>query len=246
MKTTILIIIFFLRSYFSLSNCRDQWLRTWPETEKINLNSIFVIEGVFWDKSLLGLSTKYPVYLKSKRDTISLKLIKMNIGEAGLVQAIFMPYRKLKPNTTYKLIIDSLNYDDLSPRRGKKQEKSLWTTTNVVDSVSPVFIESPKYLYSSYIRKGCGPESNVNFLALKKDNSECLVKVRVKNPNNKVTEFLIVPENDTISVGHGMCSGAYDFEQEGSYEISFGLVDSSGNSIELFENKLYFVKPKEK
>ncbi len=246
MRTSILILILFFRSYFSLSNCRDQWLRTWPETEKINLNSIFVVEGVFRDKSLLDLNTKYPVYLKSKSDTIRLMLVKMNIGEAGLVQAIFKPYRKLKPNTKYKLVIDNLGYDDLSPRRGKKQEKSTWTTTNIIDSIAPIFFEKPQYLFSSYERMGCGPESHVNFLVIKKDFSDCLIKVKVKNPNNTITDFLIASENDTIIVGHDMCNGAFALKQEGNYEISFGLIDSSGNSIELFDNKLVFVRPKEK
>ncbi len=234
--TKIYLILFFLFSSLLLfSNCRFDWLEVWLKSNKINLNSIFVINGYYSDSSLIKLGAKHNVYLKTKNDTISLKVVQMNIGEYGLVQVVLTPNSKLKPNTTYRLFI---KWTD------KGFEYARWRTNNHQDLTAPIFSEKPQYANSSYMLAGCGPESFVFFKTKIKDKSDFLIKVSVTNPMGKTSEFLLMSKNDTISVGHDMCRGAFALKEDGKYDISFDLMDSSGNKTNNLNNKLYFVRPK--
>jgi hypothetical protein len=55
-----------------------------------------------------------------------------------------------------------------------------------------------------------------------------------------------MPEDSiTIKIGHGMCLGAFLFENGDDYEISFDLMDASGNTTNWTDDKIEFTKPEE-
>ena len=243
------LLIFLTLNLSMHGNCRWDYIKIWPEAGKINLNSIFLIEGVFapGHHPLQNINKGVKVILKSKRDTVSLEVIQSNIGEYGnLSQVILKPMRQLKPNTKYEIVLVGFDCDIQRKYNEEKDryDKNEWTTTNIIDSIAPVFIVPPKEISKKYTSYGCGPGVEVFFNYKDQDASKCLIKAIVKDTKtDRITEYYLKPINDTISVGHGMCSGAFELENHEKYEITFIIMDSSGNSNKLIDYKLLFTRP---
>lgn len=98
----------------------------------------------------------------------------------------------------------------------------------------------------SLVYYGCGPSIHVVFSNPAKDNSDIIVQTTVKDLKTKQeTTYYIQPVGDKIKVGHGMCSGAFDFE-DGSqnFEVAFAFIDASGNLTPWTGEPIKFTKPK--
>lgn len=94
---------------------------------------------------------------------------------------------------------------------------------------------------------GCGPSSHVIFSNPATDDSELLVKTTMKNAKTKEeTTYYITPYRDTISVGHGMCSGGFSFKRDNDYEVEFAFIDSSGNTTAWEGERIKFSSPTSK
>jgi hypothetical protein len=59
----------------------------------------------------------------------------------------------------------------------------------------------------------------------------------------KETSYYIVPDSDKIYVGHGMCSGAFVFDEGNNYELEFTFMDASGNFTSWTGERIKFTKP---
>jgi hypothetical protein len=93
------------------------------------------------------------------------------------------------------------------------------------------------------VHYGCGPAKWVYFKLAGQDNKELFVRTSVKSKETGLTTTYILPVKDgVVRVGHGMCSGAFHFDSEGSYEVVFQLFDESGNRGNL-TNPVSFTKP---
>jgi hypothetical protein len=56
----------------------------------------------------------------------------------------------------------------------------------------------------------------------------------------------VTPDSTSLRIGHGMCSGEFDFEDGGEYEISFSLIDASGNRNDTLTKAIKFISPTDK
>jgi hypothetical protein len=52
----------------------------------------------------------------------------------------------------------------------------------------------------------------------------------MSSPNEKTT-FYIREWEETLDVGHGMCSGAFKFKKEGDYKVRFTPMNIDGISL---------------
>lgn len=243
MKKTILLFLLLINCLTVKAMCTASGIKVWPEQQYISTNSIFVIQGYAQSQELIrALNKKNKIYLKCNSEIIILKVLKIVEGQYSLTQAILKPEKKLVFGKTYELKIDNLGMFDKDDLQITK-----WTVNSENDTQKPEWNCKPSYLGLSYTSYGCGPAKSVDFCGKYKDNSPTLVYARVLDKNKKTTsDYFLTSESQLISLGHGMCSGAFSFDENTNYEVQFGLMDASGNeNLELTE-PITFSSPTEK
>jgi hypothetical protein len=154
----------------------------------------------------------------------------------------------LEPGKEYELVIDSLPaYESPMTRWDpitKTYQPIKWTVAQEADFISPNWNTRPIETKKSLVYYGCGPATFVHFSCKVQDQSPILVKTSVTNiTTKKVTSYYLIPNDTTVWIGHGMCSGAFEFNQGDTYEISFDLMDACGNFTMWTEKKIQFTKP---
>ncbi len=249
MKTIILILILLLTTIEGFSKCKPSRLYFWPSKQTISENSIFVIDGYETSQKIIsGLGTTYKVFLKSDKHRIKLNVKEIIVGHYSLTQAILKPETALSPGQEYELIIEDLgeleNQVSMYNSKTRQKEKIKWTVVAGQDNSSPTWTNKPEFKYSTYQERACGLETFANFSLFAIDNSEFLIKTTVKNiSTGKETTYYLKAEENLISVGHDMCSGAFSFDAGDKFEVEFGLFDASGNLTNWTGNRIEFKRP---
>ncbi len=249
MKKIIPILILLLATIDGFSKCATSGLYFWPTRQTIHQNSIFVIEGYLTSQKIInGLGKAYKVFLKSGKQKIKLNVQEMLVGQYSLTQVILKPETALSVGQEYELIIENLGdlenqvykYNDSTRQR----EKIKWTVTSNSDTIPPIWTEKPIFKDASYMEAGCGPFVFANFAFSAFDNSEYLIKTTLKNKSTGIETTYYLKANDKIiAVGHGMCSGAFDFDSGDKFEVEFSLFDSSGNLTKWTGERIEFKRP---
>lgn len=249
MKKIIPILILLLTTVNGFSKCTSSGLYFWPTKPTISPNSIFVIDGYATSQIIIrGLGTIYKVFLKSDKQKIKLDVQEMLVGQFCLTQVILKPETTLSIGQEYELVIENLGdlenqvykYNDST---GQK-EKIKWAVTNFNDTIAPNWISKPKYKNGTYEMLGCGPQIFANFNYEANDGSDLLIKTTVKNNSSgKETIYYLTVNGKIISVGHDMCSGAFNFDGGDKFEVEFSLVDASGNITKWTGDRIEFKKP---
>lgn len=244
MRKTILIFLILTIRLSANAMCSSPELHVWPTQQNISSNSIFVIEGYNQSQELIRqLNKKCKIYLIGNSERIPVKVLKIVAGQFRLTQAILKPESELVKGKTYELHIDSLELFD--QKDAYKVMK--WTVNLADDNENPIWNCEPSYQGQSYTRFGCGPVMFVHFCSSFTDKSPTLIYAKVFNKKNKTSsDYFLTHTNQKISLGHGMCSGEFLFDQKSDYEVQFGLMDASGNqNFNLTEPKA-FASPSEK
>lgn len=245
MKKIITIQFLLLLSYSAIGKCLSESLTFWPNIKEININSVFVIDGYGRSQETVNeLGKTHKVILKSNKEEIELIVTEVNVGLYQLTQAVLRPKTKLTPNTDYQLVIKGINSDKIKKYNTEthKYEDVIWTTTDEVDNLPPIWTSLPVEFDKSYVEYGCGPATYVDFKFEVEEKSELLFKVTLITDDTKTT-YYIQSQDELIKVGHGMCSGAFNFNQGKKYSVNIDLMDSSGNITEWTDNSISFTKP---
>lgn len=248
MKKIIYLLILYFSSQNLFADCAGTGIDFWPIGNTIKQNSLIMIDGYAESQRIInGLNKKYSVYLKSKDHEVQLTVIEIQKGEFWITQAILRPSEKLKSGQEYQLFIDSLpEYEEplrkWNPDK-KEYEEVKWTVSSGTDLTKPNFTSIPTESKKVLEYYGCGPESYVIFNHSVNDSSEFLIKTTVANlsTNETTTYYLTTIENE-IYVGHGMCSGAFKLNNGQEYEVTFAILDASGNKGNP-TNKILFKAP---
>lgn len=232
------------------SKCGSNGIDVFPTKTEINKNSIFLIEGFATSQKIItSLNKEYKIYLQSGNQKINLKVTETLIGDFQLTQAILKPEYPLEIGKEYILKIDNLpKYETINKfyDYSFKSKPIIYKVTSNVDIEKPTITKNPYELKKSYIPYGCGPEVNVIFSFLADDPSQLLVKTKFKNlVTNKVTTFYLLPKDNKLFVGYGMCSGAFKYDKHLAYEVGFNFMDSSGNITTGNKEGIKFTKPTE-
>lgn len=251
--TRMKIILFFVVLLTTVSvdaSCSTNRISVFPSGNKIRQKTTFMIEGYARSQEIIErLGSTYPVYLKSGKTKVKLVVKETLTGQYQLTQAILEPESELKIGANYELVIDKLpKYEFVKQWNStlKNWEPVTYEVLSETDSEKPIFLSTPAETGKTFIRYGCGPEMHVNFSCFVSDSSEYLVKATVKNLTTNVSKSYYIRHNDsTISIGHGMCSGAFRFTGDDQYEVTFSLLDASGNTTEWVGEPIQFTKPEE-
>jgi hypothetical protein len=231
-------------TFKSFAECSSSGINVFPRTKTIYSNPIFIIEGYFSSQSVIrNLNKTNSIYLTSGKDTIRLFVTKRLESHFRLTQSILKPSSNLILGKYYKLNIDNLNEYE---KADFERDSIGWTVSDIIDRQKPIWTKLPSYNSKEMISYGCGPALYVNFCACILDKSPVVVYTRLKNLKNKsISDYYIKPDSCSFQIGHGMCSGEFDFEQGQEYEATFSLMDASGN-ISNETQPIKFISPTEK
>jgi hypothetical protein len=249
LKKIILIFILIFTALNGFSKCASSGLYFWPTKPTISQNSIFVIDGYATSQEIInGLGSVYKVFLKSKTQKIKLAIQELLVGQYSLTQAVLKPETALSMGEEYELLIENLGdseglvskYNSTTGQR----EKIKWTIIKNDDTIPPSWTTIPKYTNSTNQMYGCGPATFVDFSFSAIDSSEFLIRTTVKNMSTqKETTYYLTSTEKTISIGHSMCSGAFNFNNGSKFEVEFSLFDASGNITKWTGDRIPFKSP---
>jgi hypothetical protein len=249
MKLLSLLLTLLISTVNALADCTGTGIYFWPSSQTIKQNSRIVIEGYAGSQHVIhGLNKKYPIYLKSGDIKVKLTVKEITVGEVGITQAILIPEDKLVAGMDYRLFIDNLPEYEAPLQKWNKTTKSYeaieWKVAEGTDTEKPEWINKPAVKEKTYKLFGCGPEEYVDFSFKVKDASEFLIKTTVTNTKtNKSTTYYLSPDIESFSIGHGMCSGAFNFREGDEFEATLDLIDASGNITTWSDAKVKFTKP---
>lgn len=232
----ILLIAFNLKSaYADCIMCGGRGLVFFPQQKEISLNSMFIIQGYGSSQSTINSFKNRKVYLESDiGEIIELNLHKILKGQMKLTQAIFFPASELQSNTKYFIRYPAQNKEQMMRFNREKQEREnvYWKTTNkkLMDSLnSNLNIELST---TKIIPYGCGPSVNAIFNIKNKSESQIWYKTElVEIGTNKKNVYYIKEWNETLNVGHGMCAGAFTYNEKSKYKVRFTPMNIDGKSL---------------
>jgi hypothetical protein len=232
-----IIVLFFLS--FSItsakSECSSGAISCWPGYSSIKKNAVFIITFYGTSQNIVSqIDSKNHIYLKAGGEKLALLIKEIHKGEFGLTQVLLKPASELTEGSVYEIFIDSLPPYEILNRwnpQTKKNERPRWEVSNKRDIENPKWLKPPTYVSKNVTQFGCGPGKTVNFNFQAGDSSGLLIKTTVKSLQTlkETTFYLDKEEGNQIQVGHGMCSGAFHFDDGDKYEVSFQLMDQSGN-----------------
>ena len=249
MKQLFILIGLFFCTATAYADCAGTGLWIFPSGQTIKQNSIFILDGYAESQNIiLGLNKKYNIYLKSGNKKIKLLVTEICVGQFYLTQSVLKPERQLEAGLEYTMYIDNLPEYESFTKYNKITHAYEPVTYKVVaesDNEKPQLTTSPKELKKTLVHYGCGPSIHVVFSNPATDNSEIIVKTTVKDiKTGKETTYYIKPDGDKIKVGHGMCSGAFDFDDNSNnFEVEFSFMDASGNFSSWKGERINFTKP---
>ncbi len=238
MKIIILLLSLTFGIKSAFADCAGFGMQFFPSTKEISLNSMFIIQGYAFNQRTIKSFKERTIYLESENgELIELNLQEILTGQKQLTQAIFCPKSELKPNTKY-----FLKYSDQTEIEGremtqynrekKEREKVYWITTDkkALETLNTnLNVEFKKTEVKYY---GCGPSANAIFEIKNKPDAEIWYKTEVVEiDTNKKNVYYIREWKGKLNVGHGMCSGAFTFNNKGKYKVRFTPMNIDGKSL---------------
>jgi len=247
MKTVFATLIVLLSTLFANGECASEGLYVFPTGKTIKQNSIFIVDGYANSQEIiLGLNKRYLIHLKGGDKKINLIVSTIYVGQFQLTQAILKPERELEAGLEYTMCIDKLPDNSVLQRyntAANKYETVKYKVEFGTDTDKPTLLAKPKEIKKSLVHYGCGPSALVYFSFPVIDSSDIIIKTVLKNlETSKETTYYITPTKNEILVGHGMCSGAFTFDDGEKYEVEFSFMDASGNTTPSTE-RIKFTKP---
>lgn len=235
---------------FAFADCAGNGLWVFPKSKNILQNTRFVLNAYANSQFIISeLNKQHPVYLKSSNQIIKLNVLEICEGQFYLTQAVLVPESNLTAGVEYTFCIEGIgDYESLTRYNpeNKKYEPLTYLVSEGVDTQSPVLNSKPKELKKEYIHYGCGPSVHVIFNNPAIDSSEMIIQTTVTNlETHEVIKYYLEPQENELAVGHGMCSGAFQFKEWTKYEIGFVYMDCAGNQTPWTGPNLVFTKPKD-
>lgn len=233
--TSVLLLFTINLSFANNFMCASSGMTFLPEKKEISTNSMFIIEGYAFSQKTINSFKNRKVFLESNnKDQIELELVEILKGDMRLTQAIFKPKTELKSNTIYFLKYSNQTKEETrdiikwNSKTGKR-EKVFWKTN---DSKFLKLLNKNlqiKFDKTEVILYGCGPSVNAIFNVKNKTQEEIWFRTELIDLTTKFKKTFIIREwNKVLSVGHGMCSGAFIFKGKGKYKVRFTPMNTDG------------------
>lgn len=246
-RPAIILTAFLFNSLIVSAKCGSSGIWIVGESKTLYKNSILVLEFYAMSEDIVpGIGNKYLVWLKSKNAKVIMQPIEILKGEMSVTQIIFRPTCDLIEGDVYELVIDGIK-DWHGPRHynsatNKSEPYSFTIIKNTSLLIPLLFTTAPLETKKEMEMYGCGPARYVHF-SIVADPSLKYVRANVKNKQTgKTTSYILTIEKGEAIIGHGMCSGAFLFDEGEKFSVSFALVDNAGNTGK-YSAPIDFTKP---
>ncbi|WP_160129050.1 hypothetical protein [Kordia antarctica] len=235
MKKSLLLLVLIFGLQKAGADCMGSGMTFYPLEKEINRNSMFIIEGYAMSKKTIKSFHNRKVYLQSGTgELVELKLQEILYSSFSLAQAIFIPSKTLQPNTKYSLKYENQTDSEtieLQHRFYGGKKPLYWITTNQKYSTKLRTSITTTYKESIVEQYGCGPAVYAVFDVKNDPNKQAWYKTELLDVSTNTTKvYYIKSNNNKLSVGHGMCSGAFSFSRKGDYKVRFTPVNSDGKT----------------
>ncbi|MBC7448227.1 MAG: hypothetical protein H7330_09235 [Hymenobacteraceae bacterium] len=234
MKKIILILLALLPALRGAAKCGGRGLWVWPTSSFVSTNAVFVLNANGLSQEVItNLNKKHAVYLISENQKVRLQVREVCVGQYLITQAVLVPIDPLVVGADYQLIIENLpQYQALESRKTEmgRLEQPHWKVSASLAPEPIAWLSSPKVVNKQKIEYGCGPERYVTFNYALAISGEYLLKTTIQGAgDNFKTTYYLEAERGQVSVGHGMCSGAFLLADNSHYEVTFDVFDAQGN-----------------
>lgn len=251
MKIFIFISLIIFCPLIGKTDCGSWYLNTFPSSQEIHKNSIFLLEEYSGHKFILqAFSYKTKIYLQADNHYISLKVVDSCKGMFDLFQVILKPDEELHKGSKYYLKIEGLKNCEKAfiPTKWNSEtfqkERIYWTVTKNSNFEKPQWSKPPRYKNPDIQYYGCGPAVNSIFNFEAQSKSSIFIKTEFYDiTQDKVFSFYLsicedglYCKREILEVGHGMCAGAFKYLEKHQYKIRFKLIDMSGNETNKWTN----------
>ena len=207
---------------------------------------MFIIEGYGLSQKTIDSFNCRTVYLESEHgESITLSLQEVLKGQMELTQAIFCLTNELQSNTTYFLKYSNQTKEETIEMRKwnsdiQEYENVFWRTSENKSSspLSPNLTIEFEHTEVDYF--GCGPAAHAVFDIEYSLNSEAWYFTEVVElGTNKKSTYYLDEWDGKLFVGHGMCSGAFRFNDKGKYKVRFTPMNTAGESLKSTAWKIF-------
>jgi hypothetical protein len=246
-RIAIIIAACFLNILTASAKCGGSGVFILGDTRTLYKNSVLILEFYAASQDLVpGIGNKYLVWLKSKNAKVALQPIEILKGEMSVTEVILRPTCDLIEGDVYELVIDNLK-DWRGPQRynsttNKPEPYTFTIIKNNVGSIPLSFTSTPLETKKDMEVFGCGPARSVHF-SIAADPSVNYVRANVKNnTTGKITTYILAITNGEVIIGHGMCSGAFLYDEGEKFTVSFALLDNAANAGK-YSDGINFTKP---
>ncbi|MBK9193014.1 MAG: hypothetical protein IPM77_16785 [Crocinitomicaceae bacterium] len=243
---SILFVVFTIHAY---ADCAGSGVYFWPADYSLTPNSFIVVTGYAASEDLvLGLGTKYEVYLENKTEKIKLVPLHTEVGTFRLSQIALKPERELTFGSSYTYVVygeeENTFLDEVYNYSSGKREPVVFHVSKKSETAAPAWIKKPEFFKSEYVSFGCGPGKWLKYTIQIQEENDFLFQVNLTHiKTSKTVTFSVSAEKGMLMLGHGMCSGAFEFVDGDDYEFTADLIDECGNITKWKEVPIKFTAP---
>lgn len=238
--TLIIFTVIFISISLLYAKCGRGYATFKPFDENVYKDSIFILESDI----KLEISTLNNLKLISKSETVPLTLLEENIGMFHANQYLLKPEKELIIEDTYELNFDSLPKDNFLYQSFSRMKNIKYSIINKKTYQKPEWINNPEEISKTKIHFGCGPEANNTFSIKIKKNETIMIKANVLDLETNLKISYVLPINDnTIAIGHGMCSGPFLLDELKNYQVTFDILQNNGEIIQWQGKPIPFKAP---
>lgn len=221
------------------ARCMSGYLTAWPPADTALPTQPMILVDGFGDRQteITELAEGGVARLVAGKHRIELKVEAVHVGAFGLTQAVLSPTAPLKPSTRYRLELRTADGRRVPTTRFAEDgvEPIGWTTAGVDAGTAPLTLTSaPKVTGQSYRRLGCGPSSRVEVSLPATSSTALAVEVRLKElgADGAMQTYVVPVVDGQVSLGHGMCSGAFRLTgAERRFRAELVVRDAGGDAV---------------
>lgn len=200
-----------LLSFEASADCMGAWLRAAPEPQVELTTNAHVLVTLGGGHS--SVATTSLVFVSGTK-RVPAELVR---AFEGYQQKLVLVRATLEPGS-WELIIDGLKTG---------QRFGPWKVVASADTVAPSFEKQPVAGDTKWTAYGCGPGSSLKVKQVK--TSEPVLFEAAATVNGQTTVGLLVPGEQELELGHGMCSGGFSFKPGTRVSVVLTPVDFAGN-----------------
>ncbi|MBL8935590.1 MAG: hypothetical protein JNM69_13625 [Archangium sp.] len=193
------------------ADCMGEWLRAAPDVQVELTSNAHVLVTLGGSHS--SVSPKKLVFVSGTK-RVPAELVRTF---DGYQQKLVLVRATLEPGSW------ELSVDGLKPA----QRLGPWKVVPSADAVVPAFEQPPVAGDTKWTAYGCGPGSSLKVKQVK--TNEPVFIEAAATVNGQTTVGLLVPREQELELGHGMCSGGFSFKPGARVSVVLTPVDFAGN-----------------